>query len=514
MERFAASDGSHGGEDAAELRRYSEALKRSRVLIVAIVVPLTLTVLVVSLLLPKTYRASVTMVLGGAGMSAPGANPELVTRDLTTAAELATTSAVLTRAARDLHLSSPKTLAAKVKASTPGTANLVRITAEDDDPIAAARIANAVADAFAVVRLAQERRASDAARAALLDRIARLREVGGREGEIAALRDGLRVVATSDATVAEELTVAERARPPEKPASPRVVQNTLFAFFGFAFVAALAALARDQIAPRIRSAGELANLLTAPVLMELPARRATESRPPADVAPYELLRESLHALLPASGVRAVVVASLQRHPAAHNVAHELAAALARANERTLFVDGATDSVEPGESATVSELLDALGSSDDGVSELLVRAQRQENLACFAYKNVARLAASIRVDGLLEGLSDENVSFAVLVGPPLNSESGLVLPHAVGRLLLVCQPQRLTSDDARRLRELLSATGAELVGIVSIGGRQVVPYQLVDHEQALEVRPSARASRRENGGSGSASRRTRRKPAVR
>jgi capsular polysaccharide biosynthesis protein len=492
MERFAPS-GEAGGlaagsQETAEFRRYLEALRRSRLLIFAIVVPLTASVLAVSLLLPATYRASATIVLGGAGVSRAGGNPDLVRRELETVEQLVTTRTVLAAAATRLRDESVDTLEEKVSASAAGEANLVRVTAEDGDAAGAALIANAVADAFLAERATAERRALAAARRTLLERIDRLQGSPGSRDEIAALRDGLRGLATTEASLRAELTLAERARAPEDPDSPRILQNTLFALFGFAFIAVLAALARDQIAPRVRNARELSRLIGAPLLMEMPAPRPSSKlrREQPELAAYELLQETVRSLLPPGELRAVLVASPRHDAAAAQVAAGLAGALARAEERTVLVDGSSDQTASRDPRPpVSDLLRGQTARTDGVDDLFARAEQRENLLAFSYDTDAALGSPSRIEALVEALAERDVGFLVLSGPPLASRDGLLLPHLLDGLLLLCRPQRVTRDDANRLRELLDASGANVLGILSMGARQVVPYEVARSAGVLE-----------------------------
>jgi capsular polysaccharide biosynthesis protein len=444
MERFAPS-GEAGGladgsEDTAEFRRYLDALRRGRLLIFVIVVPLTASVLAVSLVLPTTYRASATIVLGGAGLSRAGGNPELVRRELETVERLVTTRTVLAAAARRLRGETVETLEDKVSASAVGEANLIRVTAEDGDAAGAALIANAVAEAF----LAEQAGAG--------------------------------------------FTLAERARAPKDPHSPRILQNTLFALFGFAFIAVLFALARDQIAPRVRNAREFARLIGAPLLMEMPAPRPSSKlrRGQPEHAAYELLQDSVRSLLPPGELRTVLVTSPRHDAAVAEAAAGLAGALARAEERTALVGGSdARGLSGAPPPPVSALLRGPTASPDGVDDLVARAEQRENLLAFSFDPDAALGSPSRIEALVDALAERDVDFLVLSGPPLASREGLLLPHLVDGLLLVCRPRRATRDDAKRIRELLHPTGANVLGLLSIGARQVVPYEIARPPEVLE-----------------------------
>jgi succinoglycan biosynthesis transport protein ExoP len=488
MEQFApiGADG-RGLQDSADLGRYRQALRRGWLLILGIVVPLTALVLAVSILLPPTYRATATISLREEGVSRAGGNPELVRRELETVERLVTTKTVLAAAARGLRGESVDTLAEKVNASASPEANLVRVSAEDRSAAGAAQIANVVSETFLTARVASERRALTASRRALQARIERLAGASGRQDERAALRAGLRELVGAEAGLGAELALADAARPPDRPDSPRVLQNTLFALFGFSFIAILIALARDQLAPRVRDARELANLIGAPLLVEMPAPKResiTQRRRAEQDAYYDVLSEAVRPKLTGEDTQIVLVAGLLREPAAAEVARGLADALVREGEKVAVVGGrlATGALPP----PVSEVLRKDDVSSRETSALLQRAEQRPGLFVFSLDEDAALGARSQLAALADGVGQHGVRFVVLVGRPLLvSRGALLLPRLSDGLLLVCRPERTTRDDAHRLRELLLAGDANVLGIASIGARQFVPHVVRQPEPALE-----------------------------
>src|SRR3954451_3261822 len=101
-------DAGFAGDQPVELGRYGRALKRNWLLMALIVLPLTALVLVFSLMLDKSYRATAQIVLGDeAGASA---SPDVQTRQLATLQAFVTTRSVLARAVRTLEGQSVATL--------------------------------------------------------------------------------------------------------------------------------------------------------------------------------------------------------------------------------------------------------------------------------------------------------------------------------------------------------------------------------------------------------------------
>src|SRR5207248_8571975 len=78
-------------------------------------------------------------------------------------------------------------------------------------PRDAARIANAVANAFLARQRSFELRRVQAARARLVDAMARLRGTPGSRGEIALIRERLSELSVSEANAGSELQLAEAA---------------------------------------------------------------------------------------------------------------------------------------------------------------------------------------------------------------------------------------------------------------------------------------------------------------
>src|SRR5687768_3441844 len=165
--------GSHGAtrlpqDEPIEVGRYLSALRRSWLLILLIVVPLTAAVLLVSLTLSETYRATAKIVVESAADPLATRDVESVERRLATIQVLLTTRDNFRRASRRLKGERVVTLKDKVQASVDPNANIINVVATDDSAAGAARIANAVASSFLATDRRAERRRLARARATLL----------------------------------------------------------------------------------------------------------------------------------------------------------------------------------------------------------------------------------------------------------------------------------------------------------------------------------------------------------
>src|SRR5947207_9735978 len=145
------------GEDPIEVGRYLDALRRSRWLILTIVVIITGAVLAFSLTLPKTYQATASIVVDNASGLVASTEQQQVERNLATTAVQATTAAVLTEAAKSLRGETRDSLRKKVSSSVEEKANIINVKASSRTGRGAAAMAYAVARAFLNQHAASER---------------------------------------------------------------------------------------------------------------------------------------------------------------------------------------------------------------------------------------------------------------------------------------------------------------------------------------------------------------------
>ena len=138
-------------EQPTDVSRYVSAIRRGAWLIALIVIPITATVLVLSLVLPKSYSATASLVLEEPGGVLTPDN-DSATRRLATMRELLTSRDVLAAAARDLPGENVETLQDKVTASVDDVASIIEVKASDGDPEGAAAIANGVTRTFIDMR--------------------------------------------------------------------------------------------------------------------------------------------------------------------------------------------------------------------------------------------------------------------------------------------------------------------------------------------------------------------------
>jgi tyrosine-protein kinase len=492
-------------DEPLELARYGRALRRNWLLIALIVLPLTALVLVFSLMIGKTYKATARIVLSDSTGAFPAGDVETVKRQLATFQVLVTTRSVLARTAERLRGQSVATLERNVSASVDQNANIINVSATNREASAAAATANAVAQAYLDLRQesAEHQLARD--RANLVQTMERLRSSPGGAAQARAIQDRLSQIGIEEANVGSDLQLAQAARPPGKPFSPRPIRNAVFAFFAACFLAVLAALARERSVRRLDGPRELSRLMRLPILSNVPSvrgargRRRTHVRG-AELEAYEAVRASLEFQLGATKHHTVMVTSAYPGEGASEVTAHLGEALAAANRPTLLVDADPRNASLHEFFSLPSgpgfpgLLRAARTAGTGdvsraVDEALAESRITEQLSVLAHGDRAeRPSRLLAGDGLeamavFDELSRRNFDYLLIDGPPLlGVVEAQIMAQLVDAVLLVARLDRLSVDDVHDLREVLERNEIKALGLVVVGGEGPVPYYLGNRDR--------------------------------
>jgi Mrp family chromosome partitioning ATPase len=474
-------------EQPIDVGRYVNALRRSRLLIVAIVLSVTGIVLAMSLVLPKTYSAQAT-ILFDEGPSVTGTTD--AERQLATIQKLLVTRDVLARSARRLPGDTAGTLAGKVHSSVDPTANIVLIRADASSPERAAQTANVVASAFLARDRTVELARIRAEEARLTAAIAGLAGKPGARAQIALIRERLSELSVSEATAGSQLQLADSARPPTTADSPRPVRNAAFAFIAALFIAVLVALGRERIAPRIGEARELERLSGFPILTEMPKAHRHFRDPEAALRErdaYDALAAVIAAQLQPRRQHILMVTSPGADEGKARVTAGLSRALAQAGETALVIDAdlrrpALEQLFGMEPAPgLAEILVAARQGDsDAAGEMIVEPpasasarRRTGSLAVLGAGEAASpaLVSAEALELLFGELSQSAFTCVVLNGPPVlgypDCRSWAANADAV---LVVSRPERLAPGDAVELREQLDRVDTPVLGHVVFGGK--------------------------------------------
>jgi capsular exopolysaccharide synthesis family protein len=481
-------------DEPVEVGRYLDALKRSRWLVALIVASLTGAVLLISFLLPKTYRATSKIALVQSPDSLSSSDAASTQRGLNTTRTLLTTRPYLRAAVKSgLPGETVDSLGDKVHATVDQDANVINVVATDDTARGAAAIANTVAATFLHTQGRVQQQKLNQTRTLLKKQLADLQasltplnqaQIGSQIASVQQQLTDLEVNANSGST----LELAERAQAPSSASSPRPIRNALFAFFASLFIAALVVLARAQLRPRISGSRELSRLLDLPVLVEVPFVRRRFGHSPNTLSAieyeaYQTLQASLRMQLPADRQRTVLVTSALHGEGKTEVTAALGLVLAQAGQRTWLVSA--DMRWP----RLHELFDV--AQTPGLAEVLAGGRRGEGAVAVGARkgsrenggrlhvlasgqrppDPAQLLAGGALDGFFDDIKESEYDYVLLDGPPLlGLVDSQVLAQRVDGVIVVCRPDRLTSENAIDMRELLQRLRAPALGLVIIGGR--------------------------------------------
>jgi non-specific protein-tyrosine kinase len=501
-----------GSEEPIEVRRYLEAIRRSRGLIATIAIVLTVVVAVVSASLPDRFDAIASVVKQVNTQPFDNVSVDVVTRDLATIGQLLTTSSVLDAAARDVPGETGDSLRDKVTATVDPQANLIFVTAKDDTAAGAASIANAVAKTFVDEQATVEKRQIEAARAGLLQEAARLKGQAGSAAQVQAIQQRLSELGVSLAAAGTDLTIAQRAELPKSAASPKPVRNAVLALFVGLFIAILVALGRDQLVPRIANQRELSRLVDMPVLASVPyVSRRLGRRPKIlsgiEYETYQSLAASVRfALPPDHDPRLVLVTSALHGEGKSTVTARLGAALARAGHRTLLVSADLrwptlheifeTEVGPG----LTDVLERVDAGDDtetvrqtlqaAIVPVHDRARRGTlHLLPSGPKTAdpTRLLSGPAMTALSDVLTDLDYVYVLVDSAPiLGIADSLALARAVHHVVFVARLDRLTLDTVFDAREMLDRVDCEPLGVVAVGARgEASPYYMTARSPVLD-----------------------------
>jgi capsular exopolysaccharide synthesis family protein len=509
-------------EERVDVRRYLDALRRSRPLIVAIVVLMTGAVIVVSLALPDTYRASARIVFEEDASPLAASDSESTQRQLATTETLLTTADVLSAAARAVPGETKDTLEDKVESSVDQDANIITVVVSDRDPNDAAKLANAVSRAFLAERADLDRERIARARRSLEQEIVRLEGTANADVQIGAIRERISELTVGEGSAGTDLQIAEAAEVPEDPASPRPVRNGVLAFFASLFLAVLIALGRDQLIPRISGSRELGRLLDLPVLIGVPyvrrrlGRRRGRIMSGVEAEAYQTLRATVEFTVPPTERRVILVTGAVHAEGKTTVVARLGRGLARAGHRTLVISadlrvprlhqlfnlqigvGLADILavldwEKGELdrdvlSRATNVVTASGYGKRGRGQLHVITSGT------TAKDPGRLVSSPAMQAFMQELDQLDYDYVLIDAPPLlGIADSQVLSQWVDEMMIVSRLDRLTLDQVSDLREVLDRLAIKPLGLVVIGAKgEISPYYLTRRPSVIEGEAQARA----------------------
>lgn len=233
----------------------------------------------------------------------------------------------------------------RVEVTPEGQSDVVSVAATDHSPQKAARIANVFAEEYIAFR-----READRAKIAEAQKLVRRRLDGLPPGEkqgsqARSLRDRLEQLDILASLQTGNAELAEVAKPPSTPSSPKVVRNTLVgAFLGIILGVGLALLF-ERLDRRIRDPKEMEEIFDRPILGAIPESRELErsgaaqtALGPAGAESFRMLRANLRYFNIDRDVQSVLVTSAAPGDGKTTVSWNIGATAAGAGGEILLIE--------------------------------------------------------------------------------------------------------------------------------------------------------------------------------
>ncbi len=495
-----------------DLRRQISVLRHWAWLIVASVLIAGGTAFLVSSQMPKVYEGQTTLLVGQALTAVnPDYNQLLVSQQLSqTYTQVATTRPLLQEVIQQVGLdTTPEELLKRVKAETAASnSTLITITAQDSSPVRAAAIANALAnDLIAASPAIQGRQASveqsidadlqatqtqiDQAQAEV-QRLSNLpsrtpaedQELQSLQAQLTTLRSTYAsLLPFSSNNAPSLLSVVEPAVPPDKPASPQLLLNTLLAAMVGLMLAVGIAFLAEYLDDTLKSGEEVEDAVALPTLGTIVRMRGDAKRSelyrlatllyprsPAAEA-YRTLRTNVEFASVDAPLRTILVTSSVPGEGKTTTAANLAVAFAQSGRNTLLLDA--DLRKPG-IHRIFDLPNAHGltsllRAEDAAIESLSHATEQEHLRVMTTgplpPNPAELLGSQRMRAVLERLAGE-FDLVVIDSPPLQAVTdAAILATLADGTLFVVDAGHTRRGAVQQGRAALDRVDAHVLGVV-------------------------------------------------
>jgi polysaccharide biosynthesis transport protein len=430
----------------------------------------------------KRYESSARVLFGTSALSDQALQVDRFSddpeREAATNVLLAGSEAVAAEVRKSLGLSTPSAdLLDKIDVEAEQNANILEITATDEDPRVASRLANAFASEFVAFRARGDRESINAAERDLQQQLADLPIDAPERQDV---RESLQRLASLRALANGDARVIARAEIPQDPANLGLIEVVaLAAIIGLALglVGALVVESMDKRITDVASFEREYRLRALAVVPQKAFRRHGLRSGSGDLEPFRILRTAVDFARVTRPVRTVMVTSAVRGEGKTSVAIGLAQAIALSGRPVILVE--LDLRHPSLARTFGMadqggVTNALLGSEP--NDLLQRPLRElpdlEVLAAGVLPpNPAELLEAPALDVMLRSLLQDGKKTLVIDSAPLLPVADaqiLLNKPAVDASVVVARQGVTTRDHARRARLVLDGHGAAPIGLVVCG----------------------------------------------
>lgn len=461
---------------------------------------------------PKVYTAVTDLYIGaslvdqllGSGSSAS----QQTDRTIQDQARLVTSRSVARIAAQTLRFrGNPEALLAGVEVSPSSGSDFLTVAASRGRPLAAAQVANGIADAFIASRSTSTRNAATRALVASQRSLRALPRSPATSDTRKALLDRIQQLQVAQQVPNGELQQVNAAVAPTSPSSPHPTRNAAFAFALSLLLGVVAANLLYRSDRRMRTAEDVEEVYDLPILVSVPHVSKTNGNADRVIGdlrePFRALRLNLGLAALERPLRVLLVASGLPGEGKSTVVHNLALTYCEAGLRVAVLDADLRNPsqarllgmepEPGLTNVLTggvTLEGALQPVEIAVSDASspvpvaasVVAGRTTNggargpqaggvLRLLASGHVAANPSAVlgaqRVKSVLSQLAEQHDVVLIDSTPLLPVSDVLPLLSVVDGILLVARVDQSSAQDARRALALLGRVPeANVLGVVA------------------------------------------------
>ncbi|HEY4812114.1 MAG TPA: polysaccharide biosynthesis tyrosine autokinase [Solirubrobacteraceae bacterium] len=388
-------------------------------------------------------------------------------------------------------------VSASLSISAKGESSVFTIAVSSPSPVLAAAIANTYAGQFVKDRQGANRQFFKSALALVKRQLAAL-SPGQRFGSDGLdLEDRAHTLALLAELGYNNVEVAQEASVPSSPSSPRVGKDTAIgAILGLLFGIVLAFLL-EHFDRRIRGSEELEGIYRLPMLGTLPKSTALGGKgaalPSTEAEAFSLIRAHLRFFNVDRELRTILIASPAPGDGKTTISRYLAEAAARSGSRVLLLEldlrqptlAQQLAIEPGPG--LADVLIGASRLDQATQSVALQAPSGEGAVGNAVDvltagavlppNPGELLESHAMDGVLER-AKSGYDLVVIDTPPLTAVSdAFPLLTKVDGVVIVGRVGHSRRDAAEQLQQVLSSSGAPLLGVIVNGAKSgsPIPY---------------------------------------